>query len=56
VPGIDAAPADEDNARIVFRAAQSGVYRIQATTFNAGVGAFMLTVREQSNPQKDQSK
>ena len=35
------------NARIVFRAEQDGVYRIQATSFNAGNGAFTLTVREQ---------
>jgi tetratricopeptide (TPR) repeat protein len=35
------------NARINFRADQAGTYRIQATTFNDGRGAFTLTVREQ---------
>src|SRR5262249_12399062 len=35
------------NARIVFRAAQDGVYRIQATSYMyAGRGTFTLTVRE----------
>lgn len=36
------------NARIVFRAPQDGVYRIRATSFNAGSGEFVLTVREQA--------
>ena len=31
---------------IVFRAGQDGIVRIQATSFNAGSGAFTLTVRE----------
>lgn len=35
------------NARITFRADKDGVYRIQATSFNAGIGEFTLTVREQ---------
>jgi len=35
------------NARIVFRAEKDGTYRIRATTFNAGRGAFTLAVREQ---------
>ena len=39
------------NARIVFRAEQAGTFRIQATTFNAGVGDFILTVREQAKPK-----
>jgi serine/threonine protein kinase/tetratricopeptide (TPR) repeat protein len=35
------------NARIVYRAEQAGVYRIQATSFGKfGVGPFLLTVRE----------
>jgi serine/threonine protein kinase len=34
------------NARIVYRALSDGVYRIHATSFNAGSGAFTLTVRE----------
>lgn len=38
------------NARITFRADQDGTYRIQATSFNQGVGAFTLTVREEANP------
>ena len=44
------------NARITFRAEQAGPYRIQATTFNAGVGPFTLTVRELANPPKDDKK
>src|SRR5207249_8495492 len=40
------------NARIVFHAEKDGVYRIQATSFNAGSGAFTLTVREQAMPPK----
>ena len=36
------------NARITFRAAKAGTYRIQATSFNGGAGAFTLTVREQA--------
>ena len=36
------------NARITFRADRDGTFRIQATSFNAGPGAFTLTVREQS--------
>jgi hypothetical protein len=34
------------NARIVCRALRDGVYRIHATSFNAGSGAFTLTVCE----------
>jgi tetratricopeptide (TPR) repeat protein len=34
------------NARIIYRAPRDGVYRIHATSFNAGSGAFTLTVRE----------
>ncbi len=44
------------NVRIVFRAEQDGTFRIQATSFNAGAGAFTLTVREQANPPKDEKK
>ena len=40
------------NARIVFRAEQAGTFRIHATSFNGGVGAFTLTVREKANPPK----
>jgi serine/threonine protein kinase len=36
------------NARITFRVEQDGVFRILATSFNAGQGAFTLTVREQA--------
>jgi serine/threonine protein kinase len=36
------------NARIIFRVEQDGVFRILATSFNAGQGAFTLTVREQA--------
>jgi eukaryotic-like serine/threonine-protein kinase len=39
------------NARIVFRAEQAGAFRIQATSFNGGAGAFTLTVREMANPK-----
>ena len=43
------------NARITFRAAQTGAYRIQATSFqNQGVGPFTLTVREQAAAPKEQ--
>ena len=53
--------ADDDsggglNARITFRAEHAGIFRIQATTFNAGVGPFTLTVREQANPPKGEKK
>jgi hypothetical protein len=34
------------NARITYRVLRDGVYRIHATSFNAGRGAFTLTVRE----------
>ncbi|HMF11829.1 MAG TPA: tetratricopeptide repeat protein [Gemmataceae bacterium] len=34
------------NARIIFTSARDRVYRIHATSFNAGRGAFTLTVRE----------
>ena len=44
------------NARITFRADQAGAYRIQATTFNAGVGPFTLTVREQAQAPKEEKK
>jgi hypothetical protein len=44
------------NARIIFRAAQPGTYRIHATTFDAGVSPFTLTVREQANPPKEEKK
>jgi hypothetical protein len=44
------------NARITFRAEQAGAYRIQATTFNAGVGPFTLTVREQAAAPKEEKK
>jgi hypothetical protein len=40
------------NARIVFRAAKDGTYRIRATSCNAGRGAFTLTVREQPMPPR----
>ena len=44
------------NARIVFRAEQDGTYRIQATSFNAGNGAFTLTVREHpKEPKKEKN-
>ena len=40
-------PAEDDgdgrNARLVFRAGQDGTHFIQATSFNAGRGAFALT-------------
>jgi serine/threonine protein kinase len=42
------------NARITFRADQAGVYRVRATSFNAGVGPFKLTVREQGKPPKNE--
>ena len=42
------------NARIVYRAAQAGTYRIHATSFNQGAGAFTLTVREQATPPKEE--
>ncbi len=39
------------NARIVFRAEQAGLFRIQATSYlNRGAGPFTLTVREAANP------
>src|SRR5262249_2699705 len=38
---------DGRNARITFRAAQGGTFRIQASSSNAGRGAFTLTVRAQ---------
>jgi WD40 repeat protein/tetratricopeptide (TPR) repeat protein len=38
------------NARLVFRPTQDGVYRLEATSFNAGSGAFTLTVRVQPKP------
>jgi tetratricopeptide (TPR) repeat protein len=42
------------NARIVFRAEQEGTYRIRATSYNAGRGAFTLSVREQLlQPKKE---
>ena len=44
------------NARITFRAEQAGTHRIQATTVNAGVVPFTLTVREQANPPKEEKK
>jgi tetratricopeptide (TPR) repeat protein len=34
------------NARIIYRVFRDGVYRIRATSFNAGLGDFNLTVRE----------
>jgi tetratricopeptide (TPR) repeat protein len=34
------------NARIAYRALRDGVYRIHATSFDAGRGEFTLTVRE----------
>ena len=34
------------NARISYRAPRDGVYRIHATSYGAGRGAFVLTVRE----------
>jgi tetratricopeptide (TPR) repeat protein len=34
------------NARLIYRAPRDGVYRIRATSFNAGRGGFTLTVRE----------
>src|SRR5262249_50097537 len=42
------------NARILFRAAQDGTFRIRATSFNAGRGEFTLTVHEQpQQPKKE---
>ena len=42
------------NARIVYRAEQTGVFHIWATSFNGGSGAFTLTVREQPmQPRKE---
>ncbi len=38
------------SARIVFRAEKGDTYRIRSTSFNAGRGAFTLTVREQALP------
>ncbi len=35
------------NARIIFRPAQDSTFRIRATSFNGGSGAFNLSVREQ---------
>jgi serine/threonine-protein kinase len=35
------------NARIIFRPAQDGTFRIRATSFNGGRGEFSLKVREQ---------
>jgi len=35
------------NARIRFKAPEDGTYRIFATTFNTGTGAFLLKVREE---------
>jgi hypothetical protein len=40
------------NARITFRADRDAIYRVVATSFNAGHGAFTLTVREQPKDQK----
>ena len=34
------------NARIIYRARRDGVYRILATSYDAGRGDFTLTVRE----------
>jgi hypothetical protein len=33
------------NARIVHRAMADGIYRVRATSYNGGRGAFTLTVR-----------
>ena len=44
------------NARITFRAAQAGTYRVQATAFNQGAGAFTLSVREQAQAPQEQKK
>ena len=45
------------NARIRFRAEKDSVYRIQATSFNGGSGAFTLTVRgEQPQPPRGEMK
>ena len=44
------------NARIIFHAEQDGTYRIRATSFNAGRGAFTLTVREQAKQPKGEKK
>jgi hypothetical protein len=41
------------NARITFRADQACTYRIEATTFNAGVGHFTLKVRKSAERQKE---
>ncbi|MCC6417224.1 MAG: tetratricopeptide repeat protein, partial [Gemmataceae bacterium] len=45
--------ADDDggggrNARLIFRAAQAGTYRLGVSAFGPGRGAFTLTVREQT--------
>jgi serine/threonine protein kinase/Flp pilus assembly protein TadD len=39
---------DDLNARIIIRAPRDGVYRILATSYNAGRGPFTLTVREKN--------
>jgi eukaryotic-like serine/threonine-protein kinase len=52
----DKKSGDGLNARIVFRAEQAGTYRLQATAFNGGAGAFTLTVGEQANPPKEEKK
>jgi hypothetical protein len=40
------------NARIFFRPEQSGTFRIVATYFIPGTGAFTLTVRDSADPPK----
>ncbi len=44
------------NARIVFRSQQDGTYRIEASSFNVGRGAFTLTVREQAEKTKEEKQ
>jgi serine/threonine protein kinase len=44
------------NARIVYRALQSGTYRIVATSINFGTGAYTLTVRANAGDNKKKMK
>jgi hypothetical protein len=39
------------NARIIFRTPQDGTFRIRATSFNGGRGAFDLSAREQTKKE-----
>jgi hypothetical protein len=44
------------NARIVYRAEQAGTFRIHATSFNGGTGAFTLTMRDKANPSQKEKR